>query len=138
VITCRLTLVLLTACTAFDASADDRIACPKDFYVEAKTLSALPEAVRLTLTYAPHESGEISDADGPFNAGDVGGGPHRRLALAAIGLNQVVVALERGGVGYSVEVWMFTQSADGWVGRRQAVVTEGPRSLKLLVDIVCR
>ncbi len=101
-------------------------------------MAALPETIRMTLANAPHESHEISDAGGEFNAGDVGGGPSRRLAVEAIGVNHVFVALEQGGIGYSVEVWAFTQGAQGWVGNMQAVVFKPPQSLNELVGIVCK
>ncbi len=135
---CLLASAALISCLACSANADDRIACAPDTYVEAKSLAALPETIRMTLANAPHKSHEISDAGGEFNAGDVGGGPYRRLAVAATGLNHVFVALEQGGRGYSVEVWAFTPGGQGWVGNIQTVVIKPPQSSNELVGIVCK
>ena len=135
---CRLAFAALVSCLACSAKADDRISCAPDAYVEAKSLAALPETIRMTLANVPHKSHEISDAGGEFNAGDVGGGPYRRLAVAATGLNHVFVALEQGGTGYSVDVWAFTQGAQGWVGNMQTVVFKPPQSSTELLGIVCK
>ena len=134
----RLAFTALLSSLACSANADDRIDCAPDAYIEAKSLAALPETIRVALADAPHKSHEISDAGGEFNAGDVGGGPYRRLAVEAIGANHVFVALEQGGIGYSVEVWAFTQGAQGWVGHMQTVVFKSPHSSNELVGIVCR
>ena len=135
---CRLAFAALISCLACSATAGDRISCAPDAYVEAKSLAALPEMIRMALANAPHKTHEISDAGGEFNAGDVGGGPYRRIAVAATGLNHVFVALEQGGSGYSVEVWAFTQGAQGWVGNMQTVVFKPPQSSNELVGIVCK
>jgi len=135
---CCSALAASVICLSNCASADDRIACAPDFYIEAKSMADLPDMIRTALTNAPHKSREISDASGPFNAGDVGGGPYRRLAVGAIGLNHVFAALEQGGTGYSVEVWSFMMGADGWSGELQAIVFKPPSSSSELIGMVCK
>jgi hypothetical protein len=120
------------------AHADDRIACAPDTYLEARSLASLPDGVHATLVHAPHKPQEISDRGGPFNAGDFGGGPFRRFALAAIGLNQLVVAVEDGGIAYWVEVWRFQRGATGWVGQQDRSVSTVPTSAKNLIGLVCK
>jgi hypothetical protein len=120
------------------ARADDRIACPVDTYVEATTMTALPAPVRIMLSRSGRGFIEVSDRGGPFNPGDVGGGPFRRFAVAAMGISHLLVAMENGGLASNVEAWTFELGPEGWVGQRAAFLRQAPASAKELIAGVCR
>ncbi|MCK9685557.1 hypothetical protein [Scleromatobacter humisilvae] len=134
----RLATTLFAAGLCVGARADDRLACAPDTYLELKSLASLPVEVRFALEHAPREGGEISDRGGPFNMGDVGGGPFRRFVLAAMGTSQLIVSLEHGGYGYQVEAWTFTYGPTGWVGLKTQPFIAMPKSARELVGLVCK
>ena len=134
----RLTTILFAAGLCVATHADDRLACAPDTYLELKSLASLPVEVRFALEHAPHEGSELSDRGGPFNVGDVGGGPFRRFVLAAMGTSRLIVSLEHGGVGYGVEAWTFTHGATGWVGQKTNPLIAMPSSARDLVGLVCK
>lgn len=55
----------------------------------------------------------VSDRDGNFNPIDVGQ-PGTRFVLAAASKDAVLVAVERGGRNYSVNLWFFVREGDQW------------------------
>jgi len=136
--TCQLALAAFAICFGNRAIADDLISCNPDFYLEARSMSALPDAIRFALTNAPRRQHEISDPGGPFNLTDLGPGPYRRLIMGAIGPKHVIVELEQGGLANFVEIWSFWTENDGWSRGVQTVPHERPQSLKELVGIACK
>lgn len=134
----RVFAALLACILAPQARADDRIACPADTFVEATTLTALPAPVRIMLSRSGRGFTQVSDRGGPFNPGDIGGGPFRRFAVAAMGIDHLLVAMENGGLASNVEAWTFELGPEGWTGQRAAFLRRPPASAKELIAAVCR
>ena len=129
---------LLAAALAAQAHADERVACPADRYVEATTLTALPEPVRVALARNGRGVIEVSDRGGPFNPTDIGAGPFRRFAVAATGISHLLVVVENGGLASNVDAWQFELGPDGWTGRHTAYLKQVPASAGELITAVCR
>jgi hypothetical protein len=134
----RVLAAVLACVLASHAYADDLIACPADTYVEVTTLTALPEPVRVMLSRSGRGFIEVSDRGGPLNPGDVGGGPFRRFAVAAMGIDHLLVAMENGGNASNVEAWMFELGPQGWTGERATFLRKPPASAKDLIAATCR
>jgi hypothetical protein len=78
--------------------------CVHQAGVDAVSLDQLPAAIRADLrVHAP----ELSPADGPFNASDVGAGPRTRFIAAVHYKDRYVVAYEHGGRGYHVDLLTY-------------------------------
>ena len=58
---------------------------------------------------------DISDRNGPFNAGDVGGGPFKRFSMAAFSKECILVAIEYGGRGHGASLWYFVADGSNWI-----------------------
>jgi len=120
----------------YDPFADSRVDCGDDHFERTTSMWRLPIGMRDVLGGA-----EMSSPGGPFNPGDVGDGPTRRFAMAAIGQTHILAAVEQGGVGYSVEVWAFKRDGSfHWVGNRVPGVIGGdPKmSLSQLLALTCK
>jgi hypothetical protein len=71
---------------------------------------ALPAAIGMDLRLrAP----DLSPAGGPFQATDIGDGPRTRFMTAARLGDRYVVAYERGGRGYNIQVLTYTLASNG-------------------------
>jgi len=70
----------------------------------------LPTAISVDLSMrAP----DLSPAGGPFQASDVGEGPRARFKAAARLGDRYVVAYERGGRGYNIQVLTYVLTSYG-------------------------
>src|SRR5271154_1576591 len=118
------------------ALVQEKSDCTGIKFTEARSLGDLPiEVIKLL---ARQDSSEMSDRGGKFNAGDVGGGPFRRFALAAVSKNRILIAIEHGGRGYRVELWGVERTNDGWhidnIGGMHGV----PNSTQEIAEEFCR
>lgn len=109
-----------------------------NFY-EARSLVDLPEHVGVLLGKGHRGASGIADRDAKFNATDtlLPGDeklPWRRFGLAAISANFILVAIEHGGRGYNVELWVFERSNGEWRGEKHRTIFSVPRSVQELID----
>lgn len=99
--------MFLLPMTPAPESVQSVAACVHQVGVEAVSFDQLPAAIRVDLhIHAP----ELSQADGPFNASDMGVGPRTRFIAAVHYKDRYVVAYEHGGRGYHVD--LLTYSGD--------------------------
>ena len=94
--------------------------CPpahSDQLQEVRSLTVLPKGVRDALSVSKQGEEGIADVGEPFNVTDVvrESLPFRRLILAGISDNRVIVGIEHGGIGYSIEVLTFSLVEDNWI-----------------------
>lgn len=102
-------------------------------WVEAQSLRELPAGVQVVLGVGlePQDDG-IADRGEPFNSTDVviaGVTPpqRRRFALALVGADTVVVAIERGGIGRWVQTVELKQAGSTWETTRCASTSTTPQ-----------
>jgi hypothetical protein len=99
-------------------------------WLEASSLRELPVGVQVLLRVGqtPDRDG-IADRDGRFNptAAVLEPSPRRRFALAAVGSNRVLVALELGGIGYTLRAVEFRLVGATWETERCAGLRSLPR-----------
>ena len=124
--------------TAIPAYADEKIDCSGVSFSEARSLAELPAEVGALMGKDRLGLGGIADRDGKFNVSDalVPGEeqlPFRRFSLAAVSTNCILVAVEHGGIGYSVELWAFERSNNRWRGEKRKSIFSVPRSLQELI-----
>jgi hypothetical protein len=120
------------------AFAEEKIGCSSTSFSEVRSLEELPEEVGVLLGKDHPGRGGIADRNGKFNLTDLlmpgeEQLPFRRFSLAAVSTNCILVAVEHGGRGYSVELWAFERSNDRWLGEQRKSIFSVPRSLKELV-----
>jgi hypothetical protein len=89
-------------------------------WVEAQSLRELPAGVQVLLGVGLTPDDAIADRNERFNAGDVVTEPlpSRRFALGMVNGDTAVVAVERGGRGYSIQTLEFKQVGDTWAATR--------------------
>src|SRR5579872_1831801 len=77
-----------------------------------RSLSGLPRNLQTTLDLGRAGLDGIADRDGKFNPTDVVDSrlPMRRFLVAGLDGDQALVAVERGGLGYGVEVTFFSHT----------------------------
>ena len=80
--------------------------CSGEKYVEVRSIAKLEPKIAKMME-------GVTDRGGEFNAGDVGM-PGTRFALAAVSKDVALVAVERGGRGYSVYLWFFYKRDGNW------------------------
>jgi hypothetical protein len=85
---------------------------------EVRSILALPAPVRTLLARNEFNGApeEIADAGRKFNPTDYGGGPHRRFGIAGLNADCAMVAVEQGGIGYHVRLFVFRRDNDQWSG----------------------
>ena len=108
-------------------------------WIEAQSLRELPAGIQALLGVGLGGNGGIVDQGAPFNRGDVlvDNMPQRRFALGVVNGDTVVVAVERGGIGYIVEVLEFHQAGMVWESARCATRGDVPRrGIELLETLV--
>jgi len=83
---------------------------------EIGSLAGLPEPVRELLGRNRQKFLSIADRHEKFNATDVvyDDRPMRRFALAGRNADCVLVAIERGGIGYWIELLKFEKEGETW------------------------
>lgn len=121
-----------------DMTHFQRFDCGHESFASVVTLGALPEDVKLAL----QRDGTLSDRGGKFRSGDlIGPGdevvPTRRFVMAAIGGNRAYVAIEHGGLGYGIDVWVFERKDSRWKGQLQGHMSELPMSELAFVQTIC-
>jgi hypothetical protein len=137
----KITIVLILFFVAlFDSVAPsyatEKFACVGASFAEVRSLAELPQEVSALLGKERKGPEGIADQGGKFNKTDVviDNLPMRRFSLAAVSADCILVAVERGGRGYFVELLAFEHNNTGWhAGKRQSV-NSVPRSLQELVD----
>ena len=115
------------------ASAPLRPWCGHSFR-EATSLSAIPLRIREQLhVNAPGLAG-VADKGKPFNDSDVGPDslPMRRLLGVGQAGNSWLVALEHGGDGYKIDVYLFS----GNVQRHRWFLPSRPTTLQAVLQQV--
>ena len=101
-------------------------------FQEVRSLSALPAAIQHQLDVRGGGTSGVAEMGQPFNISDVTD-PHlpmRRLLVAGHDGDRWIVALEQGGRGYSIQVFLFVKNEqrDHW-----ALLTR-PTSLQQVLD----
>ncbi len=101
---------------------------------EVRSIRELPKEVRTLLERNEVSGGkdEIVDRGENFNMGDVGGGPFRRFAIAGISANCATVAVEHGGRGYNIRIFVFEYNDAKWQGGPVGYIFQVPQSLSQL------
>jgi hypothetical protein len=105
-------------CAVGPASAAEPIRCDARDLRAVPSLAALPPEIATILGRQDQDNG-IADIGEKFNATDLHDGanpPNRRFGYAAASTSCAYVAVERGGRGYSVEVWAFQFDGERWRG----------------------
>jgi|GEM_PF-4256453 len=83
------------------------VVCHGPALAQVNTINALPAQVKTLMK-------GVSDRDGPFNPGDVGGGPRQRFIVGALSKDAALISIERGGIGYNVQLWAFLRNGNTW------------------------
>ena len=123
---------------AAPAFADENIDCSGVSFSEAHSLAELPAEVGALLGKDRPGSGGIADRNGKFNLTDalMPGEeqlPFRRFSLAGVSANCILVAVEHGGRGYSVELWAFERNSDHWYGKKRPNMFSVPPYLQEII-----
>lgn len=111
---------------------------PAGAWEEAQSLRELPAGIQALLGVGLGGRDGIADRGESFNIGDVvvDNTPQRRFALG-IGIGNgttTVVAVEQGGIGYSVQVLEFHQDGTMWEPARCTARPRVPRHGADLLD----
>jgi hypothetical protein len=123
-----------SAVLSYDASAQ-----PLDApWVEAQSLRELPAGVQVLLGVGlPAREDGIADRGENYNPGDVivdDTIPGRRFVLGVVSGDSVVVAVERGGRGSSVQTLEFKQVGTTWAAARCVTTFAVPHHGNELLD----
>jgi len=120
--------------------ASEQPSCAGKALSEVRTLKALPDEVNSLLGKAHAGLSGIADRDGRFNRTDVVDErlPMRRFVIAGLNSSCVLVALERGGRGYSVELVVFEYAGGKWQISQRRNIPRIPHSLQELVAYLPR
>lgn len=119
------------------ASASEQSFCSGKPLSEARSLSDLPNEVTSLLGQSRTGVDGIADQGGKFNVTDVVDVrlPMRRFIIAGLNSNCALVAIERGGRGYSIELIAFGQNNGKWQMMQRRYLGKMPQSLEdLLTD----
>ena len=105
-------------------------------FEEVQSLADLPPVIQSALGSSRSGLDGIADRGQPFNATDavVGTWPTRRFLVAGRDRETWLVALEHGGRGYSVEVFLFSQPEP--TPKQKWVLLQRPRTLRDVVQQV--
>jgi len=103
---------------------------------EVTTLSALPSNLRTALGIGKSGLDGIADVGGRYNKTDVVDPslPMRRFVVAGTDDNAALIAIERGGRGWSVEVALFSNITRTPVLDQTWNLFESPHNLRTLVE----
>jgi len=104
--------------------------------VEVRTLRDVPSPVRKLLGVNRPGEGGVADRGGNFNATDVIAEqlPRRRFVLGGVSEQCAVLAVERGGRGYSVDIQFFEKDLHGWQASVRRNIAEPPASFQSLLS----
>jgi hypothetical protein len=126
--------LLLVACARATA-VPAQPACNDEPLIEVRSLQALPAEISTLLGVEREGRVEIADRGEEFQIGDVLIGerlPFRRFAIAGLNTICALIAVERGGRGYSVELFYFKYVGATWQPDSRIVMFEAPQSLEEL------
>lgn len=101
-------------------------------FQEVQSLSAIPAAIQHQLEVQGGGTSGVAEMGQPFNISDVTD-PHlpmRRLLAAGHDGDRWIVALEQGGRGYSVQVFLFVKNAQ----REHWALLTRPTSFQQVLD----
>ena len=120
------------------AYAAEKIDCSGIAFLEVRSLAELPAEVGTLLGKDRPGFAGIAEHNGKFNLTDalLPGKeklPFRRFSLAAVSTNCILVAVEHGGIAYSVELWAFERSHSQWRGEQRESIFNVPLSLQELI-----
>ena len=103
---------------------------------EVTTLHQLPPPVQMLLGVGTPGLEGIADRNGAYNPTDVADSnlPMRRFLIAGLDADSALVAIERGGLGWSVEVALFSNTNKNPTVERKWTLFESPKTLGELVD----
>jgi hypothetical protein len=109
---------------------------PAGAWEEAQSLRELPAGIQALLGVGLGGRDGIADRGEGFNIGDVivDNTPQRRFALGIGNGTTTVVAVEQGGIGYSVQVLEFHQDGTMWEPARCTARPRVPRHGADLLD----
>ena len=134
--TIRIALVLvgISAYQLTAYGAPKKVSWRNHALTEGRTLASLPKEVK----DAASSGGSIADRGENFNATDVvdGKSPMRRFIVAGIDESSVLVALEHGGRGYSIEAFEFVNMEGKWTEANRWTFFKKPRNLRDLVNLI--
>jgi hypothetical protein len=118
--------------TAF--AAPKKVSWRNHALAEGRTLASLPKELK----DAASSGGRIADRGGKFNATDVvdGKSPMRRFIVAGTDESTVLLALEHGGRGYSIEAIEFLNNEGKWTEVNRWTFFKKPRNLQDLVNLI--
>lgn len=134
--------VLMTLSVMIAACESERIPATVEWqghvFQEVRTLTDLPPLIQAGLGVGRPGLDGVADRSRPFNVTDLVDGnlPMRRLLAAGRDGETWLVALEQGGRGYSVVVFLF--SPPDATPKQQWVLLERPRTLREVVQQVSR
>jgi hypothetical protein len=108
----KLGVFAILTLAAFSAFASESSHWRGHEFHEIASLAAIPQAIQRQLDVGAHGISGVADKGRPFNITDEvdDGLPMRRLLAAGQDGNTWLVALERGGRGYSVQVFLFVKN----------------------------
>jgi len=103
---------------------------------EVRSLSALPASIQSALGVGRQVMEGVAERGGPFNVTDVVDSnlPMRRFLVAGIENDLALIALEHGGRGYGVEVFLFSVSAQQSTPKQKWTLLTRPGNLKDVVE----
>lgn len=115
--------------------ASEQPSCAGKPLSEVHTLTALPDEVNSLLGQGRTGMDGIADQGGKFNLTDVVDErlPMRRFVIAGINSSCALVAIERGGRGYSRELIVFGQDKGKWQITQRRNLGKMPQSLEDLM-----
>jgi len=115
--------------------ASEQPSCAGKPLSEVRTLTALPNEVNSLLGQSRAGMDGIADQGGKFNVTDVVDErlPMRRFVIAGLNSSCLLVAVERGGRGYSIELIVFEHDNDKWQITQRRYLDKIPQSLDDLV-----
>ena len=113
-----------------------QIDCTVDKFKVVTRLADLPPEMRGVL----QGMSDLAEHGAPFQSSDFVGPerlPGRRFDLAAVGDERAVVAVEHGGLGYNIEVWLFERRDGHWEGEPRWLAFWRANSLQALLHPAC-
>ncbi len=128
-------LIVLSGLCAIECSASEGCFPIDPKLVEVTSVNALPSETGSALGALNAGLEGIADRGQRFNITDVVNSslPMRRFSKAGVSTHCVLVAVERGGRGYSVEVSMFERKSNAWNRKLIGTLDSPPSSLSDLV-----
>jgi hypothetical protein len=136
----KLLLLGVLASYSVAVSAAERCPSVNSRLVEVKSILALPAEIGSALGASRVGLEGIADRGQSFNKTDVVDSslPMRRFSIAGASENCILVAVERGGRGYSVEIIWFERASAAWQRSDALNLESPPLSLSELIASIPR